>query len=220
MDPFNGTQDPQAHLQTFQTQMYISGGGDSLSYKLFHGTLRGVAMHWLATLLVFTICSFNNLAILFVSQFATNKMKRFEVVDLFDIRQTKGESLKSYLARFNNATVQVNDSDQKFFIKAFQKGLRVDAKEDLVDQLEAEHQPMVLQEMKPDTLRGLKEEMRYQIQPRPRDSNPHPFTPLKVKKVQILREDVLSRQTRKKGSQQESFLKGTGARPLEQDHDH
>ncbi|RDX76107.1 hypothetical protein CR513_43943, partial [Mucuna pruriens] len=34
-----------------------------------------------------------------------NSAKRFKVVDLFDIRQAKGENLKSYLARFNNATV-------------------------------------------------------------------------------------------------------------------
>ncbi|RDX83654.1 hypothetical protein CR513_35421, partial [Mucuna pruriens] len=56
--------------------------------------------------------------------FAANKAKILEVADLFDIRQGKGESLKSYLARFNNATVRVNDPDQKFFIKAFQKGLK------------------------------------------------------------------------------------------------
>ncbi|RDX84780.1 hypothetical protein CR513_34117, partial [Mucuna pruriens] len=33
--------------------------------------------------------------------------------------------LKQYLARFNSATVQVDDSDQKFFVKAFQKSLKV-----------------------------------------------------------------------------------------------
>ncbi|RDX74953.1 hypothetical protein CR513_45232, partial [Mucuna pruriens] len=40
-------------------------------------------------------------------------------------KQAKGESLKSYLARFNNTTVRVDDLDQKFFVKAFQKGLKV-----------------------------------------------------------------------------------------------
>ncbi|RDX80410.1 hypothetical protein CR513_39042, partial [Mucuna pruriens] len=44
VDPFNGTQDPHAHLQAFQTQMYISRGNDKLSCKLFLGTLRGVAL--------------------------------------------------------------------------------------------------------------------------------------------------------------------------------
>ncbi|RDY06335.1 hypothetical protein CR513_09687, partial [Mucuna pruriens] len=84
--------------------MYISGGNDRLSCKLFSGTLRGVAMHWMATLPARSIQTFNNLADLFVSQFATNKVKKLEVADLFDIKQSRGESLKSYLVRFNNAT--------------------------------------------------------------------------------------------------------------------
>ncbi|RDX83256.1 hypothetical protein CR513_35849, partial [Mucuna pruriens] len=72
-----------------------------------------------------SIYAFNDLANVFLSQFAANKPKRLEVADLFDIRQTGGESLKSYMARFNDATVRVDDPDQKFFVKAFQKGLRV-----------------------------------------------------------------------------------------------
>ncbi|RDX71021.1 hypothetical protein CR513_49673, partial [Mucuna pruriens] len=76
------------HLQAFQTQMYINGGNDPLSCKLSPGTLQGVAMHWLATLPPRSI-----------------RVKHMDVADLFDIRQAKGETLKSYLARFNNATV-------------------------------------------------------------------------------------------------------------------
>ncbi|RDX68192.1 hypothetical protein CR513_52843, partial [Mucuna pruriens] len=51
-------------------------------------------------------------------------MKKLEVADLFDIKQNKSETLKSYLAWFNNAKVRINNPDQKFFVKAFQKGLR------------------------------------------------------------------------------------------------
>ncbi|RDX92036.1 hypothetical protein CR513_25897, partial [Mucuna pruriens] len=125
VDPFDGTQDPHAHLQAFQTQMYISGGDDKLSCKLFLGTLRGVALQWIMNLPPRSIYAFNDLATLFLSQFAANKPKRLQVADLFDIKQAGGESLKSYMARFNDATVRVNDPDQKFFVKAFQKGLRV-----------------------------------------------------------------------------------------------
>ncbi|RDY04065.1 hypothetical protein CR513_12273, partial [Mucuna pruriens] len=67
VEPFDGTQDPHAHLQAFQTQMYISGGNDKLSCKLFPGTIRGVAMQWRATLLARTIKNFNDLASTFVS---------------------------------------------------------------------------------------------------------------------------------------------------------
>ncbi|RDY04069.1 hypothetical protein CR513_12278, partial [Mucuna pruriens] len=39
IEPFDGMQDPHTHLQAFQTQMYISGGDDQLSCKLFPRTL-------------------------------------------------------------------------------------------------------------------------------------------------------------------------------------
>ncbi|RDX93645.1 hypothetical protein CR513_24064, partial [Mucuna pruriens] len=119
IESFNGTQDPHTHLQPFQTQMYINGGNDRLSCKLFPRTLRGVAMNWLTTLPPRSIRSFNDITTSFASQFAANKVKRLEVANLFNIRQN------NYLARFNNATVRVNDLDKKFFMKAFQKGLRV-----------------------------------------------------------------------------------------------
>ncbi|RDX74378.1 hypothetical protein CR513_45879, partial [Mucuna pruriens] len=102
VEPFDGSQDPYAHLQAFQTQIYISGGNDSLSCKLFPGTLRGVAMQWMATLPPRSIQTFKDLASSFLSQFAANKVKRLEVADLFDIKQAEGESLKKYLACFNN----------------------------------------------------------------------------------------------------------------------
>ncbi|RDX73627.1 hypothetical protein CR513_46737, partial [Mucuna pruriens] len=118
-------EDPHVHLQAFQMQVYISGGDDAINYKLFLGTLRGVAMQWFSNLPPRTIHTFNDLATIFASQFATNKAKRLEVANLFDIKQAKGKSFKKYLPRFNSATVHVDDLDQKFFVKAFYKGLRV-----------------------------------------------------------------------------------------------
>ncbi|RDX75844.1 hypothetical protein CR513_44234, partial [Mucuna pruriens] len=113
VEPFDGSQDPHTHLQAFQTQMYISGGNDRPNCKLFPGMLRGVAMQWMATLPSRSIQSFKDLVGSFLSQFAANKVKKLEVADLFDIKQGEGESLKKYLACFNNATVRVDDPDQK-----------------------------------------------------------------------------------------------------------
>ncbi|RDX69749.1 hypothetical protein CR513_51094, partial [Mucuna pruriens] len=67
-------------------------------------------MQWMATLSARAIQTFNDLASAFASQFAANKVKRLEVADLFDIKQAAGESLKSYLARFSNATVRLKAS--------------------------------------------------------------------------------------------------------------
>ncbi|RDX66815.1 hypothetical protein CR513_54384, partial [Mucuna pruriens] len=67
VEPFDGSQDSHAHLQAFQAQVYISGGDDRLSCKLFPGTLKGVAMQWMATLPPRTIQTFKDLADAFTS---------------------------------------------------------------------------------------------------------------------------------------------------------
>ncbi|RDX68078.1 hypothetical protein CR513_52973, partial [Mucuna pruriens] len=217
VDPFDGTQDPHAHLQAFQTQMYISGGDDKLSCKLFPRTLRGVALQWIMNLPPRSIYTFNDLASMFLSQFAANKPKRLEVADLFDIRQAGGESLKNYMARFNDATVRVNDPDQKFFVKAFQKGLRVGPFSDAL----ALQKPTSMEEIRLRAEKHIEmEENRFEKREAEhvnRDGQPKPlnkqrplliggrdpprrhevetrleaqakFTPLKEKKAHILRE--------------------------------
>ncbi|RDY07949.1 hypothetical protein CR513_07889, partial [Mucuna pruriens] len=200
VEPFDKRQDPYAHLQAFQTQMYISGGNDKLSCKLFPGTLRGVAMQWMTTLPPRSIQTFKDLAGSFVSQFATNK----EVADLFDIKQVEGKSLKGYLTRSNHATVRVDDPDQKFFVKAFQKGLRAGPFNDAL----ALKRPSKMEEIhtraeKHDQLERRKVERKFehkdarcpakakedkhQMPARTNDSTQH-FTPLNEKRAQIMHE--------------------------------
>ncbi|RDX74024.1 hypothetical protein CR513_46273, partial [Mucuna pruriens] len=186
--------------------MYINGGNYRLSCKLFPGTLRGVAMQWMATLPPRSIQTFKDLASSFVSQFATNKVKKLEVADLFDIRQIEGGSLKSYLAPFNNATVRVEDPDQKFFVKAFQKGLRVGPFSDAlalrkpVNMEEIRAQAKKHVEMEEDQFERWKSERgpnhRHLAKakedkcPMLNRTNEHTqnFTPLTEKRTQILRE--------------------------------
>ncbi|RDY04046.1 hypothetical protein CR513_12313, partial [Mucuna pruriens] len=70
----------------------------------------------------FQALTFSDLATLFISQFATNKVKRLEVADLFNIKQAKGENLKEYPARFNSAMIRVNDLDQKSLLERTENG--------------------------------------------------------------------------------------------------
>lgn len=43
---YDGTGDPQIHVDAFQTQMKINGGNDAVSCKMFVGTLTDVALKW------------------------------------------------------------------------------------------------------------------------------------------------------------------------------
>ncbi|RDY10132.1 hypothetical protein CR513_05410, partial [Mucuna pruriens] len=60
-NPSDGSQDPRVHLQAFQMQVYISGGDNLLSCKLFPGMLREVAMRWFSGPPLCSIRSFSNL---------------------------------------------------------------------------------------------------------------------------------------------------------------
>ncbi|RDY03310.1 hypothetical protein CR513_13115, partial [Mucuna pruriens] len=120
--PFSEHINNVVHLQAFQMQVYISCGDNLISCKLFPGTLKGVTMRWFSGLSPHTIHTFNDLVAAFISQFATNRAKMIEVTDFFDIKQTKSESLKQYLTRFNSTIIQVDNLDQKFFCESISKG--------------------------------------------------------------------------------------------------
>ncbi|RDX86731.1 hypothetical protein CR513_31904, partial [Mucuna pruriens] len=62
--------------------------------------------------------TFTDLTATFVSQVVVNCVKKLDMIDLFDIKQTKGENVKKYLTQFNSTIVQVNDHNQKLFVKA------------------------------------------------------------------------------------------------------
>ncbi|GAU47368.1 hypothetical protein TSUD_403710 [Trifolium subterraneum] len=122
IDSCDGSGDPQSHVSTFQTQMFISGADDALSCKIFAGTLKDVAHKWIAGLPTRSVTSFEDLATHFVAQFAANSEKPFLVADLFDVRQRPTEPLKNY-HRFNSATLKVTEPNEDIFVMAFEKGL-------------------------------------------------------------------------------------------------
>ncbi|RDY11483.1 hypothetical protein CR513_03853, partial [Mucuna pruriens] len=108
--------DPRVPLQPFRAQVYISRGSNVIKCKLFLRTLKGVAMQWFSSFQAKTIYTFQDLETRLVSQFTVSKAKRLE--------QTRGETLKQYLAGFNNAMVSKH----------------IEVEEDSVDQLEAKHE--------------------------------------------------------------------------------
>jgi len=47
---FTSTEDPEAHITAFHTQMMISGGTDAMHCKLFMGTFSGTTLDWFISL--------------------------------------------------------------------------------------------------------------------------------------------------------------------------
>lgn len=58
---YNGTGDPQSHVDAFQTQMFTSGGNNAINCKMFAGTLAEVALKWFKGLPMRMVTSFEDL---------------------------------------------------------------------------------------------------------------------------------------------------------------
>jgi len=60
---------------------------------------------------------------MFREQFSVNKVKPPRLYDLFDIRQSEGETLKDYLNRFCTVTVKLQTHDEEMMIATFKQGI-------------------------------------------------------------------------------------------------
>ena len=104
---FTGTEDPEAHLTAFHTQMLLVGGSDAAKCKLFMSTLTRMAMDWFISLLEGHVTSFAQLSKLFRERYLANRTPAPVSYDLFDVKQFQGETLKEYISRFGAQVVKV-----------------------------------------------------------------------------------------------------------------
>ncbi|KAL2232399.1 UNVERIFIED_CONTAM: hypothetical protein Sindi_1419900 [Sesamum indicum] len=106
---YDGTRDPQEHLAAFDMVMNLYGQSSSIMAKLFVTTLTGKAQEWFMNLLLGSIESHEQLLQKFAFHFASKRKQKRSATHLFTIRQGENESLKSFMGRFSNETLEVQD---------------------------------------------------------------------------------------------------------------
>ena len=84
---FIRTEDPEAHITTFHTQMMISGGKDAMDCKLFMRTFSGTSLDWFISLPDGDITSFDQFSTLFREQLIVNRAPSLVSFYLFDVKQ-------------------------------------------------------------------------------------------------------------------------------------
>ena len=120
---FTGSEDPEAHLTAFHTQMMLVGGTDAVRCKLFMSTLVGTTMLWFISLPDGHVTLFAQLTKLFREQYIANRAPPPNSYDLFDVRQYQGETLKEFVNRFGAQVVRVNTTNESMIVNAFRKGI-------------------------------------------------------------------------------------------------
>nr|XP_027088503.1 uncharacterized protein LOC113709849 [Coffea arabica] len=124
MKPYDATTDPEDHLFVFMTQMRLQTAADAVRCKTFPMFLEGRARQWFQGLPPRSISSFTQLARQFSAQFVSSRAYSKSTAHLMTIQQKPEESLREYMVRFNNESLQVRDRDDKVVMAAFINGLR------------------------------------------------------------------------------------------------
>ncbi|XP_027150455.1 uncharacterized protein LOC113750706 [Coffea eugenioides] len=124
MKSYDATTDPEDHLFVFMTQMRLQTAADAVRCKTFPMFLEGRARQWFQGLPPKSISSFTQLARLFSAQFVSSRAFSKSTAHLMTIQQRVEESLREYMVRFNNESLQVRDRDDKVVMAAFINGLR------------------------------------------------------------------------------------------------
>ncbi|GFY80996.1 hypothetical protein Acr_01g0008050 [Actinidia rufa] len=101
---YEGKTDPMDHLDSYKSLMSLQGCSDEVMSKAFSATLKGPAR---------------------------NRQKNAS--HLFTVHQKETESLKDFVKRFNQATLEVEDPSDKVIIMAMMEGLRPEKKQGTKD---------------------------------------------------------------------------------------
>ncbi|GKV46151.1 hypothetical protein SLEP1_g53159 [Rubroshorea leprosula] len=126
LETYDGTKDPDDHLHAFYSCMQAQNASDALMCKIFPSTLRGNARTWYYSLPPRSISSYTELASAFATKFSSRMLIRKTTIELMQVKQRDGESLKNYMSRFNDAVLEVNFFDQAVGIAAVISGLKHD----------------------------------------------------------------------------------------------
>ncbi|XP_020239059.1 uncharacterized protein LOC109818073 [Cajanus cajan] len=111
LEKFDGTTDPEEHLDAFVTQISLYTDDEAIMCKVFPTSLRGPALNWFTRLPPGSVDSFTTLSSRFVIQFATSRPHQLTSIALINIRQEKKESLRTFMERFGKMTLSIRNLD-------------------------------------------------------------------------------------------------------------
>ncbi|KAL0416591.1 UNVERIFIED_CONTAM: hypothetical protein Slati_3491000 [Sesamum latifolium] len=121
---YDGTGDPEDHLDKFLAKADLLDMSDAGYCKIFRTTLSGRAMVWFNQLPAHTIESFEQLSQRFLHHFSINKRYPKAASYLFTVVQQEQESLRDYVQRFSEAVLEVQDLNHELLASILQQGLR------------------------------------------------------------------------------------------------
>ncbi|KAL0396845.1 UNVERIFIED_CONTAM: hypothetical protein Scaly_0132900 [Sesamum calycinum] len=123
LSEYDGTGDPQEHLDKFYAKIDWYDLRDAAYCKVFRTTLSKRALAWFNQLPAGTISSFEQLTQRFLHHFSMNKRVPKTAAFLFTMRQRENESLRDYMQRFVEAVHEVPHVNHELLAIIIQQNL-------------------------------------------------------------------------------------------------
>ncbi|XP_041026936.1 uncharacterized protein LOC121267131 [Juglans microcarpa x Juglans regia] len=123
VDSYDKSKDPLEHLEIFMAHMTLHKFPGEIVCRAFLLTIKGATRAWFRSLRPNTIDSSAELACLFLTQFIASRKRRHSAAYLLKVKQRDDESLKSYVSRFNQERMTMDDKDEKITLAALLGGV-------------------------------------------------------------------------------------------------
>nr|KYP53478.1 hypothetical protein KK1_024616 [Cajanus cajan] len=124
LDRYDGTTDPDEHIDSYTTQVNLYTNSHAILCRVFPTSLKGPALHWYTQLPAGSIDSFCTLVRRFVAQYATSRPHHTTSAALANLRQNDDESLRDFIERFSNISVQIRNLNPKVALHAMLMALK------------------------------------------------------------------------------------------------
>ncbi|XP_052171619.1 uncharacterized protein LOC127787595 [Diospyros lotus] len=125
INPYSGRDDPYDHMQNYESLMMIHGWDNEIMCRAFPLTLTGHAQAWFNGLLEASISSLGQLKTEFIKAFIINSQRKKDATYLLSIRQGNKETLRHYVDRFQNATLEICNLPIEMALSAMFQGTRL-----------------------------------------------------------------------------------------------
>uniref|UniRef100_A0A2N9HTB0 Uncharacterized protein n=1 Tax=Fagus sylvatica TaxID=28930 RepID=A0A2N9HTB0_FAGSY len=124
LENFDGTKDPFDYLEAFKTIMQLQAVPEEVMCRAFPLGLRGSARVWFNKLESESIGSFVQLSRAFIDHFIGSQRRGRPPTHLLSVKQMKGESLRTFVHRFNEEAMKIDRPKEDVTVTAFMAGLR------------------------------------------------------------------------------------------------
>nr|KYP56539.1 hypothetical protein KK1_002780 [Cajanus cajan] len=109
LDRYDGTTDPDEHIDLYTTQVNLYTNSDAILCRVFPTSLKGAALHWYTQLPAESIDSFNTLIRRFTAQYATSRPHHTTSTTLENLKQNDDEPLRTFMKRFSSISVRIQN---------------------------------------------------------------------------------------------------------------